>query len=226
MNDLGTIFAALVTHHIATPACPLPPAQPGITWIWAANGIWKRGIDATCDILIRVSQAHAVPGLAQLVPYVRFFATPDRIPGGLLTALLHHARRAGAGGPILRPIEQQYFITYRAGLPQPFRLAVPSQDASALRVRYQLPQHGVRLMDIHSHHGMRAYFSSTDDRDDTGLGISAVVGDIFDRSEIAIRANVYGHHHSIPALTIFDHLPSPLREAGSTRKDDDADLAA
>jgi PRTRC genetic system protein A len=225
MSQLTNVFAGLVQHHIATPTCPLPACQPGIAWIWAANGIWKRGIDGAHDILIRVAPTSPTPGLAQLVPHARSTKQPDRIPGGLLTALLDHARRAGdASGIIARPIEQQYFITYRQGLPQPFRLAAPTQDASAASVRYEMPKQGQRLIDIHSHL-MAAFFSSTDDRDDTGLSISAVVGRIFsDHPEIAIRANVYGHHQPVPALTIFDHLPTPLCEADLKRKDDDAAL--
>lgn len=226
MNDLASAFAGLVQHHIATHTCPLPAFKPGIAWIWAANGIWKRGVDGAHDILICVAPTPPTPGLAQLVPHARSTVQPDRIPGGLLTALLDHARRAGSSDAIARPIEQQYFITYRQGLPQPFRLAVPQQDASAARVSYTMPHHGQRLIDIHSHHSMPAFFSSTDDRDDTGLSISAVVGQIFDQPEIAIRANVYGHHQRIPALAIFDHLPAPLREAAQAREDDDADLTA
>jgi PRTRC genetic system protein A len=223
MTDLRSIFGTLTHHHIATPTCPLPAVKPGISWIWAANGIWKRGIDGAHDILICVAPTPATPGLAQLVPHARSTAQADRIPGGLLTALLHHARRAADDRALIaQPIEQQYFITYRAGLPQPFRLAVPTQDASAVRVSYQMPRAGQLLIDIHSHHRMRAYFSDTDDRDDQGLSISAVVGHIFDRPQIAIRANVYGHRQPIPALAIFDHLPDGLRQVGLTRKDDDA----
>jgi PRTRC genetic system protein A len=221
--NLAAIFASLSQHHIATPAEALPLARSGITWIWAANGIWKRGVDAQRDILICVQPTRPTPGLAQLVPHVRHLAIFDRIPGGLLTALLDHARCAGDGHAIARPIEQQYFMTYRTGLPQPFRLAVPDQDASALRVSYQMPRRGQLLIDVHSHHRMAAYFSTTDDHDDRGLSVSAVVGNIFDRPEITIRANVYGHRCRIPALSVFDHLPTPLREVPlSKRKDDHA----
>lgn len=224
-TDLQAIFSSLTRYHIATELNPLPPMQAGVTWIWAANGIWKRGVDGTCDILIRVSQVTTVPGLALLVPHARWLGVPDRIPGGLLTALLDHARRAGDAQTISRPIEQQYFVTYRAGLPQPFRLAAPTQDARAMQVSYEMPKQGQRLIDIHSHHSMPAFFSSTDDRDDTGLSISAVVGHIFDRPEIAIRANVYGHHQVLPALALFDHLPAPLRAAAlPKRKERHADL--
>lgn len=232
MTDLRTIFSTLTQHHVATPACPLPAPKPGISWLWASNGIFKRGIDGAHDILICVTPTPPTPGLAQLIPHARSVAQSDRIPGGLLTALLDHARRAGDPRALIaRPIEQQYFITYRAGLPQPFRLAVPEQDASAVRVSYKMPRAGQLLIDLHSHHSMPAYFSDTDDRDDQGLSISAVVGHIFDRPQIAIRANVYGHRQHIPALAVFDHLPDGLHQVGSReaqarrQEDDDADVA-
>jgi len=224
MNDLSAVFATLVRHHVATPTHPLPEARVGITWIWAQNGIFKRGVDSSFDILVCVGHAPRVSGLACLVPHARSTACSERIPGGLLEALLDHARRAGDGGAIVRPIEQQYFITYRQGLSRPFRLAAPTQQASAVSVRYEMPKCGQRLLDLHSHHSMAAYFSATDDRDDTGLNISAVVGRIFDKPEITIRANVYGHHQRLPPLSLFDHLPAPLCEARA-RKDDDADLS-
>lgn len=220
--DLAAIFGSLQQHHVATPACPLPPTRPGISWIWAANGIFKRGIDATHDVLICVQPLRSTPGLVQLIPHVRFSGVGGRIPGGLLTALLEHARQAGSAGTISRPIEQQYFITYRQEMPQPFRLSVPPQDATSYKVSYDLSARGQILIDIHSHHQMRAYFSSTDDQDDQGLSISAVVGQIFDRPEICLRANVYGHRRRMGALTIFDSLPG-LCEADRKRTND-ADL--
>jgi PRTRC genetic system protein A len=208
-TELQSIFATLQQHHIAIPTDPLPPCRAGLSWIWAANGIFKRGVDTVRDILISITPTPPTPGLAPLAPHVRYATHTGRIPGGLLSAILDHARRAGdARHGLARPFEQQYFITYRAGLPRPFRVALPRQDATATRVSYELTVSGQILVDIHSHHRMPAYFSSTDDRDDAGLSVSAVVGRIFDQPEIAVRANVYGHHMPLPALTIFDALAS------------------
>jgi PRTRC genetic system protein A len=200
-----TPLSALLNYHIATTARPLPHAAPGITWIWAADGIYKRGQDAVCTVLAHVGLAAPVPGLAELMPGVTWHAYPRRLPGQLLAAMLAHARKAAVpnGGGVLRPIEQQYHVVLEA---QRLRVRVPLQAASPGRVRYQMPA-GAVLLDLHSHHGMPAYFSATDDRDDTGLGVSAVVGRIFDRPEIAVRLCCYGHTQRIPAFSIFDSLP-------------------
>lgn len=205
--ELSACFASLVRHHVATEACPLPPAQPGITWIWAANGIWKRGVSETLDLLIPVGMSWHAPGLARMLPHARFRDLFGRLPGAALAPLLQHAQQATDGRTIARPIEQQYFITYRADRPwKPIRVAVPSQQASAGHVTYQTGVPGRILVDVHSHHQMAAYFSGTDDRDDTGLSVSAVIGQIYTCPTIVVRLNVYGHRWRVPAGLVFDHL--------------------
>jgi PRTRC genetic system protein A len=180
-----------------------------VEWIWAANGIFKRGISPTIEALICVSPTAPVPGLAPLAPYVRWPAASDRLPGQLLEFLLYDARRAAGGDRVATPIEKQYFFVERDGV----RLVAPrDQDATASRVRYTMPVSGVPLLDIHSHHALRAYFSPTDDADDQGLSVSAVVGNIFRQAEIVVRINIYGHRQLVPALSIFDMLPDELSD--------------
>lgn len=203
MSDLASIFAGLVRHHIATPSCPLPDPQPGITWIWAANGVYKRGVSKDLDLLIPVGVSWPAPGLAHLLPHVRFCTWPQRLPGAFLTPLLEDAKRAAAGDTVLRPIEKQYFFIWRDGV----RVVAPhGQDASAVHLRYRMPQSGPVLLDLHSHHGMDAYFSATDDCDDSGLSVSAVIGKIYTRPTIVVRINVFGQRWAIPALMVFDAL--------------------
>lgn len=194
--DLQAIFAALSQHHTATPEQPLPPARPGLAWIWAANGIFKRGVDQHRDILIRVAPTPPTPGLATLRARVRFAGCAERLPGTLLQAIFDHASTLGA-------IEQQYFLVSVGGM---LRVWVPSQEATVGHVRYTMPEReDVVLVDLHSHHAMRAYFSSTDDRDDQGLSISAVIGRLGTaRPELVLRASVYGHHQRLDPDLIFD----------------------
>lgn len=211
MNDLASIFAGLVRHHVATPICPLPDATPGITWIWAHNGVYKRGVSSDLDLLIPVGISWPAPGLARLLPHVCWRHWPQRLPGQLLTPLLEDAKRAAAGDAVLTPIEKQYFFVWRDGV----RVVAPrGQDASAISLRYAMPQSGSVLLDLHSHHGMEAYFSSTDDRDDTGLSVSAVIGTIYTRPTIVVRINVFGQRWNIPALLVFDSL-GPFMDGGT-----------
>ena len=201
-------LSALLGHHIALAGECLPDPAPGITWLWGQDGIFKRGTSDELDVLIWVGDAPRVPGLAQLLPGVSFRRYGRRLPGQLLPAMLAHARKActrASGLAVMR--EQQYFVTRQGST---LHARVPAQDASAGRVHYQTLVEPV-LLDLHSHHQMPAYFSATDDADDTGLGVSAVIGRIFDQPELAVRLCCYGHTQRIPALVVFDSL-GPFRD--------------
>jgi PRTRC genetic system protein A len=215
--SLASAFTGLVRHHIATPSSPLPSAAPGITWIWAANGIFKRGVSSDLDILIQIGNASAVPGLAGLLPHVRWSSWGTRIPSRLLPCLLEDARRAATGGTIARPVEKQYFLIWRD---QDLRLVAPrGQDASPGHVAYTMPVRGNVLVDIHSHHQLPAFFSRIDDADDLGLSVSVVIGTIFTEPTIACRLNVFGHRQRVPIGLVFDG-PGPFRDTyGGTHAD-------
>lgn len=220
--DLRTTFASLVRHQVArVDTRDWMDVRPGIDWLYAANGVFKRGVSDTIAIQARASALDCVvPGLHRLMAYVSWPCWPRRLPGALLAPVLADAQRAASDGPIARPIEKQYFIVERAGV----RVVAPrGQDASATRVRYPMPTSGTVLLDLHSHHAMRAYFSSTDDADDQGLSVSAVIGNLFRQPEIVVRLNVYGLHCPVPAGIVFDGLgPFVDRYAGGSR-DADAD---
>ncbi len=199
-------LSSLLRHHCATTAHPLPADGPGIVWIWGHGHIYTRGQDAHTMVLVAVCPTVVAPGLVPLVPGVQWRHYPHRLPGQLLAAMLTHARKASASGatsPIVQPVEQQYHVTQKDGR---LCVRVPPQEATAGSVRYQPPQGVPVLLDLHSHHALPAFFSATDNRDDTGLGVSAVIGRIFDQPEIAVRLCCYGHTQRVPALTIFDHL--------------------
>jgi hypothetical protein len=218
--ELSAIFAGLCRHHVATPANPLPPATPGITWLWAANGIFKRGVSAELDILIPVADVveaaprdtlFAAPGLVNLLPHVRWARWPRPIAGSLLGPLLTDARLATDEGTIARPIEKQYFIAHceQRGL----KLIAPrAQRGTAGRVTYAVPEGERLLVDIHSHHSMPPFFSGTDDGDDTGLSVSVVIGHLYTRPALCCRLNVHGHRMDVPAGMVFEHL-GPFADA-------------
>lgn len=204
---LRAAFGGLHRHHIATPDRPLPDDAPGVCWIFAANGIFKQGANA--HVVARVCAepfVDPIPGLAVLEPAVRWRDWPDVcLPGAaLLPPVLAQAQsavnpRAAALG---HPIELQLFVVLRDGMA---RLIKPDQTAAATWLRYQMPD-GVLLCDLHSHHAMPAFFSGTDDGDDQGLGVSAVIGHIFTGPEIRTRINVYGVSQEVPAALVFDDL--------------------
>jgi PRTRC genetic system protein A len=218
MSDtLAAVFAPLVRHHIATTHAPFPEPGPGITWIWAANGIFKRGRNDSLDLLIPVSRTCQVPGLRAFAPRVRWHhPSLDRLPGTLLTDMLALALEATTSlAGVLTPAELQAFVVWGSASPE---LLVPPQRGRFTTVSYQQPDEAVILLDLHSHHAMPAYFSAQDEQDDrsAGLSISAVLGTIFTTPDILVRLNVYGHHCIVPALTVFDSLGPCVDAAGRT----------
>lgn len=200
MSNLASIFGSLNRYVILEAGMELSTVAPGVVWYWAANGIFKRGVDAHQDIMICVAETPRITGLEPLKPQILWFGKPATLPGRLLQATLVHARRLATRR---RPIEQQYHITNEMGM---LRVRVPPQQASAVRVHYQLPNAPV-LLDLHSHHQMPAYFSTIDNCDDQGLGVTAVLGRVCDEHpELMIRVNVYGHRVPVYADTLINDL--------------------
>ena len=96
-------------------------------------------------------------------------------------------------------IEQYLAVTWQGN----YSLNVPSQLQTAGSVTYvTLPN---TVLDIHSHvGGVPAHFSSIDNRDEQGLGLYAVVGDLRNLCPtIELRLGIYGYFMSIEKEDIF-----------------------
>lgn len=124
-----------------------------------------------------------------------------KIPYQLLYTVLNHAKKAGSGGAVLRPIEQMYHFHYIKGK---WRVGVPEQVATPGNVRYKGGDANTIVLDLHSHHAMRAYFSDTDNKDELGCRFYGVVGDIYDVPEIRLRFGLYGDFEAVKATSIFE----------------------
>ena len=176
-----------------------PEPEPGVTWIWAKNGIFKRGVDATLDLCVwhlLIGMLPEVPGLYDVASHVRWRGIrTTRMPGVLLQCIFQHAVGVGRS-------EQQYYLVWTGGK---IRWMIPEQVSSGCGISYRVPDVPI-LVDIHSHHFMKAYFSETDDRDDTGLSVSCVIGNFGRCPTVVCRLNVYGHHQMVPATMVFDSI--------------------
>lgn len=137
-----------------------------------------------------------------------------RIPAKWLYAVLEHAQKAGSGergaGKVMRPIEQMYQFHWVGG---GWRVAVPRQRAGVGHVIYQVGQDANVVLELHSHHEMRAFFSGVDNRDEQGCRFYAVIGRIYSRPEIRLRLGVYGDFVDLPAAALFEGL-GPFEDAG------------
>jgi hypothetical protein len=68
------------------------------------------------------------------------------------------------------------------------------------------------LIDLHSHALMDPFFSPTDNKDEQGFRIFAVIGKVNEEPLILVRVGVYGNYWNIPADLVFD-LPEEIRDA-------------
>lgn len=60
------------------------------------------------------------------------------------------------------------------------------------------------VMDIHSHHDMRAFFSTTDDEDELATRLYAVIGRVSTRPEMLLRYGVNGIHRMLNPEVVFE----------------------
>lgn len=202
--SLDHLEDALVQRVFACRGQELEPAEAPVTYLVAANGIWKRGSNAVVDACVCLDPTPPpIPGLATLDAYVRLADWSLPLPGSLLARALLHAwcARQIVNGDLVH-VEQQLHVCASAG---ELQLVRPPQETSPATVTYTMPATPV-IVDIHSHGVLPAFFSSTDDHDDDSLGISVVLGTLHRQPTIACRVNVYGHHAPIPAAAVFDSL--------------------
>ena len=209
MSLLQTALRNRPRHALVRPGELVPTGTPDL-YLWANNGVFKRGTNAVLDVLIQLAATPPVPGLAPLQPWVRWHAYPaDRLPAVLLEEALAAARAATitAAGESC-PVEWQGHIVARAG--GAVLVSPPPLAASATRVHYTVPAEPV-LVDLHSHHVLPPFFSQTDDADDAGLSVSVVLGHIGVEPTVLCQLNVYQEHQLVPATLVFTGL-GPFRD--------------
>ena len=129
-----------------------------------------------------------------------------RVPAALLEELLCLARATRSAGGV--PLEILFHLAWTAG----WRLTLPPQWGTPTRVHVLPASAGgpAPLIEVHSHHGMPAFWSATDDADEVGLALYAVLGRIFDQPQLCVRLGIYGQWWPLPAATVFE-LPAIIQ---------------
>lgn len=201
-----------VDYHIYT-GQEIP--TPGLyAYILAGQGVIKLAETPHFRAALLICEDE-ITGLPLFLPEGIELKVP-RIPARWLDAVLDHARKCG------HHIEQMYHFHWWPLSSGPgfaplgrgeWRVSVPGQDASAGRVNYHGGNEATIVLDLHSHHGMESFFSTTDNGDEQGLRFYAVIGRIYDRPELRLRVGVYGNWLELDPLELFDGL-GPFVEAG------------
>lgn len=96
-----------------------------------------------------------------------------------------------------------------------YRLRLPEQKQSSMNVEYsRLPN---TVLELHSH-TVKGFFSGTDSRDEQGLGIYGVVGELTKRTEVLFRVGAYGYFNMLRWDQVFQGQLSgaiePIEEGG------------
>ena len=75
------------------------------------------------------------------------------------------------------------------------------------------------ICDLHSHGNMRAFFSLTDNADEQGARLYAVIGKLDSEPEMRLRVGVYGYWHPLPLTAVFTNN-GPCKDLYKEKQDD------
>ena len=193
----------LVQHLIVQDDGRLPSIPNCLyAYIMAGNGIFLYAKREDLAVLIPISRA-TIAGLPPLEPFVNM----PRVP----RVLMHHVLKASKES---LPNEMLFWFNFDHDR-QVWNLDAPLQicrPASVSPVDKSDPLGFEALIDIHSHALMEPFFSRTDNKDEQGFRIFAVIGRVNEKPLILVRVGVYGNYWNIPASMIFE-LPEEIWDA-------------
>ena len=156
-------------------------------YVTAENGVFIEAEGRFLAARVQVAKG-VIRGLAPLEPalVLRHGPIPQHLFDLALSAML------------IDPEQERYVaVTWADG----YHITVPEQEVSASSVVYEVPDDTV--LDLHSHGGMRAFFSTTDNRDESGFRLFGVVGHLSVVPQLRLRVGVYGYHHAVPWDEVF-----------------------
>ncbi|MDQ2806412.1 MAG: hypothetical protein M3Z04_05770 [Chloroflexota bacterium] len=193
-------------RHAILTTPTLPPYEGPLYEYWLhGGGVALRAERPQLHACIPLGGA-TVRGLPTLAPTVTLSVPP--VPAGALALMLDRAR--SARDPAGHPREILFHLRW-GGLR--WKLDIPPQVGTPGAVQPTAgdaaSSYAQALIEVHSHHSMRAYWSTTDDQDEQGFRLYGVLGTIFSRPVLRLRVGVYGVFHEIDPTGVFQ-LPPEL----------------
>lgn len=157
-------------------------------YIFASNGVFIEAESPLIAARIPVADCD-IRGLAPIEPKISltYGSIPQRFFDLALDLFLSD-----------KETEQYVAITGKAG----YQFYIPVQDKSAGSVVYEVGKSVV--LEIHSHGHMGAFFSGTDNKDETGLKLYGVVGQLAATPIVKLRIGVYGYFRELFWNEVFD----------------------
>lgn len=178
-------------------------------YLIARNGVFLLAERREMKVLMPI-QTCEIRGLYLIEPFVQF--RPPLVPQQILQWILERSQQAA--DPV-SPREVLFYLRWEQER-NFWRVAKPRQEQSSGSC---LPletgpgsDYSQALIDLHSHHNMRAYFSSVDNADEQSFRVYAVLGQVLQQPTIRVRIGVAGYFWQIPAHWIFS-LPEQVIDA-------------
>jgi PRTRC genetic system protein A len=189
------MFKSIATYHVHHHH-PLPANDSlAYQYILAANGLFIRAETHLFEAILLVAPC-TVRGLIPLSPHFRLKV--PRIPARLLESILTDACRARRSDGGLNEVLYQFHHHGRT-----VQVKKPPQQATSTSVKTAVGHTPAVLCDLHSHGNMRAFWSSTDDADEQGARLYAVIGKLDSEPELRLRVGVYGYWRPLPVTAVF-----------------------
>ena len=187
----------------------------GHDYVLGSGGLYVQSQSAHLVARVLVASG-AMRGLAPVAE--KLALTHGPIPAYLFELGLRWFREA--------PRTERFFAVRWGG--DAYRVVVPEQNGTASSLTYRPPA-GV-VAEFHSHGRGRAFFSTTDDRDEQRFRIYGVVGRLdTPLPELNLRVGVYGHFAPVRWSQVFggpnpgvrllvEEAESPRNTDGTTRR--------
>ncbi len=187
----------LTDYHVMTTE-EVPAIQPGhlYEYLFAANGMFVMGgnqyFDAVIPLKTFAHRRHYIRGLKTVTPYFKLLM--PKVPHEILRQIVDVSRKVS-------PLEALFYIEMIGG---EWRLVTPQQYQTHTSCKAKDAGRYVPI-EVHSHNTMPAFFSRTDDGDETGLRIYGVLGHVDQRTvDMKVRVSIYGHRVELPYSYVFE----------------------
>ena len=204
---LPTVGNLPLIQHIVATNQGLPEIAPTsmFEYVYGSNGTFVRAKRQGLTAIAPVSYYKA-KGLQSISASVQM--SYPLVPLFLVEQMFEASRLACDTNN--RPVEIVFHLYFENGN---WQLAIPDQEQTATSCKpldnSANSTYSRAIIEIHSHHGMRAYFSDTDNRDETGFRLYGVMGEIFSNPQLRMRVGIYGHFYETSTTGIVE-LPAQL----------------
>jgi len=184
-------------------------------FVIAGNGVFVRARRKGLEAMIPISMCE-IRGLQPVKPYVRLEA--GRIPMIYTQAILAEFQSD-------LPNESLVWVRLEDKKWMVFKPEQIADENSVHPVDPFDPAGAVALLDVHSHDTMEPFFSTEDDKDETGFRIFAVFGLLDTQPCVMARVGIYGYCWHLDASDVFI-LPDGIKDITEFKLEQAAMLAA